>query len=311
MVHPAIEVRVVDPDTGAVLDPGAEGELEFRGPNVVDAYLGEPDRPSGDSPPTAGSAAAIWATLVGEGVFTYICRMGDALRLRGFLVDPAEIEVRLAAHPAVHTAKVVGVPDPTAPRWRSGSSCPTARHRTRTHCAVVRRRAGRVQGAADRARDRRDADDDRHERHQDPGGGAARVGRRPLTARNRLLRTSGHARVTTIRAGGRCRAARLVGSRLGSVSPADDTDPLAAALAAAGLGDVRPGETLPPAPSIEVVDPEPEKPAAPTELWPEGAGTGVGSLPGIDPAEAAAVVTGETPDLPALPNCPPAASART
>ncbi len=88
------------------------------------------------------------------------------------------------------------------------------------------------------------------------------------------------------------------------MSPADDTDPLAAALAAAGLGDVRPGETLPPAPSIEVVDPEPEKPAAPTELWPEGAGTGVGSLPGIDPAEAAAVVTGETPDLPALPELP-------
>jgi len=34
------------------------------------------------------------------------------LRLRGFLVDPAEIEFRLAAHPAVRVAKVVGVPGP-------------------------------------------------------------------------------------------------------------------------------------------------------------------------------------------------------
>ena len=47
--------------------------------------------------------------LVEEGVFGYVCRMGDALRLRGFLVDPAEIELRLAAHADVHTAKVVGI----------------------------------------------------------------------------------------------------------------------------------------------------------------------------------------------------------
>ena len=84
----------------------------------------------------------------------------------------------------------------------------------------------------------------------------------------------------------------------GSVST---DDPLAAALAAAGLGDVRPGETRPPEPRIEVVSDEPEEPDAPRELWPEGIGTGVGSLPGTDPREASALVTGETPDLPALP----------
>ncbi|MBW0105666.1 methionine synthase, partial [Pseudonocardia sp. KRD291] len=80
-------------------------------------------------------------------------------------------------------------------------------------------------------------------------------------------------------------------------------DPLAAALAAAGLGDVRPGETLPPAPRIEVVDSTPET-VEPVELWPEGIGTGVGSLPGTDPVEASAVVTGETPQMPALPELP-------
>lgn len=87
----------------------------------------------------------------------------------------------------------------------------------------------------------------------------------------------------------------------GSVST---DDPLAAALAAAGLGDVRPGETRPPEPRIEVVSDEPELPDAPRALWPEGIGTGVGSLPGADPREASALVTGETPDLPALPELP-------
>jgi fatty-acyl-CoA synthase len=73
---------------------------------VVDAYLGsEPDVWSADGWFRSGDLGV----LVDEGAFVYVCRMGDALRLRGFLVDPAEIEVRLAAHPAVHTAKVVGI----------------------------------------------------------------------------------------------------------------------------------------------------------------------------------------------------------
>ena len=81
-------------------------------------------------------------------------------------------------------------------------------------------------------------------------------------------------------------------------------DPLAAALAAAGLGDVRPGESRPPEARIEVVDSVPDEPQAPRELWPEGIGTGVGSLPGTDPVEASALVTGETPELPAFPELP-------
>ncbi|MEQ3548883.1 methionine synthase [Pseudonocardia nematodicida] len=39
-------------------------------------------------------------------------------------------------------------------------------------------------------------------------------------------------------------------------------------------------------------------------MWPEGIGTGAGSLPGADPREAAALVTGETPEFPALPELP-------
>lgn len=109
VVHPATEVRAVDPDGRTALEPGVEGELEFRGPTVVDAYLGEPDRPTGDA--DGWFASGDLGVVTERGVFTYTCRAGDALRLRGFLVDPAEIEVRLAEHASVRTAKVVGVPD--------------------------------------------------------------------------------------------------------------------------------------------------------------------------------------------------------
>ncbi|WP_433560219.1 methionine synthase [Pseudonocardia xinjiangensis] len=44
--------------------------------------------------------------------------------------------------------------------------------------------------------------------------------------------------------------------------------------------------------------------AAPLPRWPDGAATGVGSLPGTDPREAAAAVVGELPLLPFLPELP-------
>jgi len=42
----------------------------------------------------------------------------------------------------------------------------------------------------------------------------------------------------------------------------------------------------------------------PTHPWPAGAATGIGSMPGTDPVEAAATVVGELPDLPQLPELP-------
>jgi len=95
LVSPRMEARVVG------------GELQMRGPNVVDAYLGDPEA----NPFTADGwfRTGDLAEIDDDGAITFICRMGDALRLRGFLVDPAEIEQRLAEHGSVRAAKVVGV----------------------------------------------------------------------------------------------------------------------------------------------------------------------------------------------------------
>ncbi|WP_156388735.1 AMP-binding protein [Nocardioides sp. Root151] len=109
LVTPGMEVRSVDPVTGELAD--GPGELQFRGPNVVDSYLGDVD---------GGIAAGVrsrdgWfctgdlGTAAGDGTFEYLCRMGDSLRLKGFLVEPAEIETRLIEHEAVELVKVVGL----------------------------------------------------------------------------------------------------------------------------------------------------------------------------------------------------------
>lgn len=111
VVSPLIEVRLADPDDDTPVGEGNEGELQFRGPNVVDVYLGD----SGEA--TAAFTRDGWfrsgdlGRFTEDGGFVYVCRIGDVLRLKGFLVEPAEIEKKLAEHTAVHTAKVVGVAD--------------------------------------------------------------------------------------------------------------------------------------------------------------------------------------------------------
>ena len=41
---PGLAARVVDPDSGEVLAPSQTGMLHFRGPNVFESYLGEPEK---------------------------------------------------------------------------------------------------------------------------------------------------------------------------------------------------------------------------------------------------------------------------
>jgi fatty-acyl-CoA synthase len=110
VVAPDIEVRVVDPDTGLEAARGRTGELQLRGYNVVTDYLGS----TGADPFTEDG----WfrtGDLGHQGdrddEFVYLCRAGDALRLRGFLVEPAELERFLMDQPGVDTAKVVAAPD--------------------------------------------------------------------------------------------------------------------------------------------------------------------------------------------------------
>ena len=91
------ETRVVD------------GELQLRGPSVLTAYL---DGDTTTSPPLVGEGWFRTGDLADEepdGGFLYVARQGDALRLAGFLTDPAEIERWLLSHPAVTGAQVVGV----------------------------------------------------------------------------------------------------------------------------------------------------------------------------------------------------------
>lgn len=108
---PGNEIRVIDPDSGAVLPPGRLGELAFRGFNAFSGYWNDP----------AKTAATIdaqgWVRLgdIGEmdsaGRITFRGRSREMLKVGGENVAPAEIEQYLETHPAVHLSQVVGIPD--------------------------------------------------------------------------------------------------------------------------------------------------------------------------------------------------------
>lgn len=111
---------------GTLVSPGAayrvvEGELQLRGPSLFAGYLAEGGA-SIDTELTSRHFDDGWfrtgdlAEPDGDREFEYVARIGDALRLGGFLVNPAEIETALLAVPGVSAAQVVGVDRPGGAR---------------------------------------------------------------------------------------------------------------------------------------------------------------------------------------------------
>jgi acyl-CoA synthetase (AMP-forming)/AMP-acid ligase II len=112
LVDDAMEVRAVDTSTGAPLAVGAQGELQLRGPSVSTCYLVDDGTLPAPRTDDGWFPTGDLGMVDHDGAFVYLARLGDALRLSGFLTDPAEIEQRLVDHAAVTGAQVVGAPSP-------------------------------------------------------------------------------------------------------------------------------------------------------------------------------------------------------
>ena len=112
-------VRIRDPDSGALLEPGVAGELEISGPSLMHEYFGDEQASAATFTDDGFLRTGDLAYLEADGRFVYVARMGDVLRLAGFLTSPLEIEAVLDEHPAVHSSQVVaielgGTPAPVA-----------------------------------------------------------------------------------------------------------------------------------------------------------------------------------------------------
>lgn len=106
---PGVEVRVVDPDTGAAVPPGAPGELWLRGPNLLRGICGRP-------------RSAVYTTdgfyrtgdlgrLDEDGYLWYGGRLDDMVKIKGATVYPSEVEAALRSVDGVRQAHVTDLRD--------------------------------------------------------------------------------------------------------------------------------------------------------------------------------------------------------
>ncbi|VCU68190.1 Long-chain-fatty-acid--CoA ligase [Pigmentiphaga humi] len=108
LVHPRALVRARDPQTGALLPHGQSGEIEIRSPSLMLGYLDQPEETRKALTHDGYFRTGDLGYTVSVRQFVFQARMGDSLRLAGFLVNPAEIESVVAALPGVRACQVVG-----------------------------------------------------------------------------------------------------------------------------------------------------------------------------------------------------------
>ncbi|WP_254533847.1 class I adenylate-forming enzyme family protein [Natrinema gelatinilyticum] len=111
-IHSDLELRIVNPKTGETLPPGTEGEICLRGYNVMNEYHEKPEKTAENVDDDGWFHTGDLGVRDEQGYFYYKSRLDDALRVRGFLVTPHDIETVIDEHPGVERSQVVGAPHP-------------------------------------------------------------------------------------------------------------------------------------------------------------------------------------------------------
>ena len=109
-VHPHVEIKIVDPSTGAVVPRGTAGELCSRGYMVMLGYW------NNEEATRQAIDAARWmhtgdlATMDGEGYINIVGRIKDMIIRGGENIYPREVEEFLYGHPMIADVQVIGIP---------------------------------------------------------------------------------------------------------------------------------------------------------------------------------------------------------
>ncbi|MGW6913308.1 non-ribosomal peptide synthetase [Kitasatospora sp. NPDC054939] len=124
-------IRILDPDGEPVPD-GEAGELYIGGRGVTRGYLNRPDLTAerfvrDDSDP-AGSLLYRTGDLVrrgSDGALRFLGRLDRQIKVRGYRIEPGEIETALCGHPGVADAVVVAAEDGTGDKRLDAYIVPT------------------------------------------------------------------------------------------------------------------------------------------------------------------------------------------
>jgi fatty-acyl-CoA synthase len=109
-VHPHVEVKIIDPETGRVVPRGTSGELCTRGYSVMLGYWNDEDATRAAIDGGRWMHTGDLATMDDDGYVNIVGRIKDMIVRGGEKIFPREVEEYLHTHPAVAEAQVIGVP---------------------------------------------------------------------------------------------------------------------------------------------------------------------------------------------------------
>jgi fatty-acyl-CoA synthase len=109
---PLAHVRIRDPESGALLAPRQPGVIECAGPSLMVGYWGN-EKATAEAVTADGYVrTGDLGELDADGGFTFLSRMGDVLRLSGFLVNPLEIETHIQRLPGIEACQTIALARP-------------------------------------------------------------------------------------------------------------------------------------------------------------------------------------------------------
>jgi fatty-acyl-CoA synthase len=110
-VHPHLEVKVVNPETGLTVPRGETGEFCTRGYSVMLGYWDEPEKTAEVLDSARWMHTGDLAVMDADGYLNIVGRIKDMVIRGGENVYPREVEEFLYTHPDVVDTQVIGVPD--------------------------------------------------------------------------------------------------------------------------------------------------------------------------------------------------------
>lgn len=105
-----VEMRIVDPETRAVLPPGETGEIIIRG-FLTPGYLDDPERTAEAFDEDGFLLTGDLGLFDADGYLVFRGRLKEMVKTGGINVAPAEVEAVLMRHPDIDEVYVTGIAD--------------------------------------------------------------------------------------------------------------------------------------------------------------------------------------------------------
>ena len=110
-VHPHLEIKIIDPDTGKIVPRNTSGELCTRGYSVMLKYWNNPEATASVIDESRWMHTGDMAEMDEYGYIKIVGRIKDMIIRGGENISPYEIEEYLRTHDHILDAQVIGVAD--------------------------------------------------------------------------------------------------------------------------------------------------------------------------------------------------------